>query len=182
MDMTTNVVRLRFRGVALLMMLGIGFGFGAGSGAAHAAPPTESSAPPKGAQNVNPSKNAKTGTPPPAPVFKKLSPGPVVRIGMDRVARLLKDAQTEPSLKRDAYLELADKVDAEMKNMVKMRKLDEKADRVFQEVYTDILLATTLMRRDKTQIEHAGILALTQSLKNYAKYFDHPGWTGPQGN
>jgi len=87
----------------------------------------------------------------------------------------------KPSLKRSEYLELADKVDAEMRNMVKMRKLGEKPDRVFQEIYTDMLLATTLMRRDKTKIEHAGVLALTQCLKNYAKYFDHPGWTGPQG-
>ena len=181
MVMTANPVRLRFMRVMLLMMLG------AGIGSVSAAPPAPTPGSPKGAQNVKPSKdgnavkNTKAGAPPQAPAFKKLAPGVALRIGMASIASLLKEAQMKPSLKRSEYLELADKVDAEMRNMVKMRKLDEKADRIFQEVYVDMLLATTLMRRDKADIEQAGVLALTQCLKNYAKYFDHPGWTGPQG-
>lgn len=126
-------------------------------------------------------RETRTGKPPQTPVFKKITTGPLLRQGMDRIAVLIRQAQMEPSLKHSAYLELADKVDAEILRVMKIRKLEGDADRAFQEIFTDILLATTLMRRDKTDIEHAGLLALTQSLKNYAKYFDHPGWNGPQG-
>lgn len=118
---------------------------------------------------------------PAAKAVKKFATDEVLRQGMTKIAALLdkswKDIQ-DGQLKGPAYVELAGQVEGEVANIVKNCKLDEHADHAFHEILSDLNQSAGLMRRTKPEIQRTGGLALAQALRNYAKYFDHPGWTG----
>lgn len=95
------------------------------------------------------------------------------------VARPAKEIQ-EASLKGPAYLEMAGQVEEQVAYIIKNCKLEPKADHTLHEIIFDVNQSVGLMRRNSVEIQRTGVLALNQALRNYAKYFDHPGWTGPQ--
>lgn len=115
--------------------------------------------------------------------LKKFATDEVLRQGMSNIAAQLDKSWKEiqgNQLQGPAYLDLAGQVEGQVTNIVKNCKLDPRADHAFHEILSDLNQATGLMRRTKPEIQRAGALALAQALRNYAKYFDHPGWTGPQ--
>ena len=140
-------------------------------GAAQAAPPASSASP------ASPATAA-------APVAaKKFATDEVLRQGMARMAVELNQLWPEIQarrLKTPAYHELARQVDAGKRQIIQNCKLDARADHAFHELLADMNQAVLLMQRDKAEVQHAGALALAQVLRNYARFFDHPGWTGPQ--
>ncbi|SMB30763.1 conserved exported protein of unknown function [Sterolibacterium denitrificans] len=136
--------------------------------------------------NASANASAGTGEKPRAAASaqaKKYATDEVLRQGMANIAVLLdtswQDVQGN-KLQGPAYRELADKVERETVHIVRNCKLDERADQAFHEVLADMNQSLELMRRSKPQIQRTGAIALAQALRNYAKYFDHPGWSGPQ--
>lgn len=137
-------------------------------GAAQAAPPASSVSPATAAAAV---------------AAKKFATDEVLRQGMARMAVELNQLWPEIQarrLKTPAYHELARQVDAGKTRIIQNCKLDARADNAFHELLADMNQAVLLMQRDKAEVQHAGALALAQVLRNYARFFDHPGWTGPQ--
>ncbi|MBV2234802.1 MAG: hypothetical protein KUL75_04570 [Sterolibacterium sp.] len=114
---------------------------------------------------------------------KKYVTDDVLRQGMSHIAELLDASWNEVQagkLSAPAYRSLADKVEAETQHIVRNCKLDARTDQAFHEILADINSSVELMRRSKPQIQRTGVVALAQTLRNYAKYFEHPGWNGPQ--
>lgn len=137
---------------------------------------------------AEPSHRAKAGAGEKAPAAsvaqaKKYATDEVLRQGMANIAVLLdkswQDVQ-DNKLQGAAYRALADQVERETTHIVRNCKLDERTDQAFHEVLADMNQSLELMRRNKPQIQRTGAISLAQALRNYAKYFDHPGWTGPQ--
>lgn len=166
---------LRLRRFAIALTLG---------GMLMGAVATGALADPSHRSNTNASAN--TGEKPRAAAAaqaRKYATDEVLRQGMTNIAVLLdkswQDVQGN-KLQGPAYLELADKVERETVHIVRNCKLDERADQALHEVLADMNQSLELMRRSKPQIQRTGAIALAQALRNYAKYFDHPGWSGPQ--
>ena len=91
-------------------------------------------------------------------VSKKFTTDTTLRQGMTNIASLLDKSWADiqaSRLKGPAYVAL-------------------------HEIIFDINQSIGLMQRTKPEIQRTGAIALAQALRNYAKYFDHPGWTGPQ--
>lgn len=115
--------------------------------------------------------------------FKRWPTDPALRQGMDNVARLLAGqwpAIRQAQLPGPAYLELADKVTAQIAGSIRNRQLPPAADGIFQDIQADMNRSVDLMRSPKPGLQRAGALGLAQALRNYGKYFDHPGWSAPE--
>ncbi len=125
-----------------------------------------------------PAASARTTAP-----AKKFVTDDALRKGMASIASIVakpaKEIQ-EASLKGPAYLEMARQVEGQVADIIKNCKLEPKADHTLHEIIFDVNQSIGLMRRNSVEIQRTGVLALNQALRNYAKYFDHPGWTGPQ--
>ena len=115
--------------------------------------------------------------------FRKFATDEVLRQGMANIATTvggpLKEIQAA-QLKGPAYIEMAGQIEGQVANIIKNCHLDKRADHALHEIITDLTHAALLMRGPKPEVQRAGALAAIQSLRNYAKYFDHPGWNGPQ--
>lgn len=115
--------------------------------------------------------------------IRKFASDEVVRQGMSDIAAQLEaawDAIQASQLPAADYRRLADKIEAGTVDIVKNCTLDERSDKAFHAILSDMNQALELMRREKPQIQRAGAIALRQALRNYATYFDHPDWAGPQ--
>ena len=135
---------------------------------------------PAQAVQAAPSPAATTGT---SRQIKKFSTDETLRQGMNRIAALLDASWPEiqdSRLQTPAYQALAKQVEQQTADIVKNCKLDARADHAFHEILADLNQSVALMQRNKAEVQRTGALALMQALRNYARYFDHPGWTGPQ--
>ncbi len=75
------------------------------------------------------------------------------------------------------YAALADKVNAEVANMVQNCKLEPKVDEQFHIVLTDLLAAADAMQgKDKDASPRHGAERMAKALDQYGRYFQHPGW------
>jgi hypothetical protein len=113
---------------------------------------------------------------------RKFATDDVLRQGMVNIAVLFDaswPAIRDDKLQGAAYRKLADDIAAQTQQIVRNCKLDARSDKAFHVVLSDINQSLEMMRRDKLAIQRSGALALAQALRNYAKYFDHPGWPGP---
>lgn len=112
---------------------------------------------------------------------KKWETDAPLRSGMDHVRKMM--AASEAGIAKNAlaskdYQKLAVAVETEAASMLKNCKLGPEADKAFHAiVLADLTAGTELMRTSpKIQVQRAGALAVLQSLQNYGKYFQHPGW------
>ena len=123
---------------------------------------------------------AATGKP---ETFKKFVTDEALRQGMASIATTIgnssKDVQ-ENRLTGPTYVEMARQIESQIASIVKNCKLDKRADHTLHEIIFDLNQSIGMMRQAKQEVQRAGALAATQALRNYAKYFDDPGWTGPQ--
>jgi hypothetical protein len=114
---------------------------------------------------------------------QKLATDAALRQGMANVASLLDkswgDLQVGRLKEADAT-GLIRQVEAEAAGIVKNCQLDGRADRALHEILSDINQALLLIGNKKPDIQRSGGLALAQALRNYSRYFDHPGWAGPR--
>jgi hypothetical protein len=113
----------------------------------------------------------------------KFATDEVLRKGMDAVAAILAprlDDVRAARLQGAAYTEMAGQVETRLAEIARNCRLDPKADQAFRHILMDMNHAVNLMRARKGDLQRAGALALWQSLRNYGKYFDHPGWTPPR--
>ena len=117
-----------------------------------------------------------------APVHKFVTDA-ALRQGMTTIAAVVGQpaaAIEAGTLKGPAYLDMATQIDGQVAYIFKNCKLEPKADHMLHDILHDVSEAVVLMRRSSVPIQRTGVIALNQALRNYAKYFDHPGWTGPQ--
>lgn len=119
-----------------------------------------------------------------APVLKqgqKWATDEVLRQGMDKIRQAMianREAIEKDRLNAQDYRRLAEAVDKEVANIVKNCRLSKEADAAFHStVLADLIQSTEWMRTStKVQAQRAGALGVSQSLRNYGEYFQHPGW------
>lgn len=102
-----------------------------------------------------------------------------LRQGMERIAVLLAPAVATPqaeALPARDYVAMADGVAQQLAAMVTQCRLPPASDQAFHEILMDLNRGVDLMGSGKPVLQKAGVLALTQALRNYGKFFDHPGW------
>ncbi len=127
----------------------------------------------------------KTGAHSAAPALKqgqKWATDEVLRRGMDTIRQAMlanREAIEKERLSTPDYQRLAATVSKETTNIVKNCKLSKEADAAFHSiVLADLMQSTELMRTSpKVQVQRVGALGVQQSLRNYGKYFQHPGWS-----
>lgn len=111
---------------------------------------------------------------------KKLETDETLRAAMSRIAGTLGthwDAIRSSRLNSRDYLALAKDIRTELADVVAKCKLPPESDSVFHEVVQDMNRGLDLMNSPRAELQRTGALALGQALKNYGKYFDHPGWS-----
>lgn len=112
---------------------------------------------------------------------KKWETDDALRRGMDNILHEM-DANRESiekeRLNAKDYLRLAEFVQKNAADIVKNCKLSKDADKAFHMiVLNDLTGGSQLMRSSpKLQAKRVGALGVLQALRNYGKYFDHPGW------
>lgn len=105
-----------------------------------------------------------------------------LRLGMDNIRQVMTASQAGIDKERltvQDYQQLAETVDKNVAVILKNCKLSKEADAAFHLiVLNDLTGGTQLMRTSpKTQAQRVGALGVLQSLSNYGKYFQHPGWS-----
>lgn len=79
--------------------------------------------------------------------------------------------------KPEAYAELGNRVEAQVGVIVKECKLPAAADAQLHLVVADLLAGADAMKGAKTaSAGRSGLVKVDGALRNYGKYFDHPGW------
>ena len=79
--------------------------------------------------------------------------------------------------KPEAYAELGNRVEAQVGVIVKECRLPAAADAQLHLVVADLLAGADAMKGAKTaSAGRAGLVKVDGALRNYGKYFDHPGW------
>jgi hypothetical protein len=79
--------------------------------------------------------------------------------------------------KPEAYAELGNRVEAQVGVIVKECKLPAAADAQLHLVVADLLAGADAMKGARTaSAGRAGLVKVDGALRNYGKYFDHPGW------
>ncbi|MCK9285022.1 MAG: hypothetical protein M0P39_12165 [Rhodocyclaceae bacterium] len=117
-----------------------------------------------------------------APADARMATDAVLRNGMEAISGSLGrriEAIEKGRLAGQDYVELANQTEAQLSAIVKNCKLEPKADSTFHAILADMNHAVELMRGKKVELQRTGALALGQALRNYGKYFDHPGWGWP---
>ena len=124
---------------------------------------------------------------PGAPKLRALKPGEkwptdeALRKGMDAVRAAVVAAQADAAAKRlDAvgYDRLADSLDQQLATIVRTCKLTPEADAAFHSVVLTPLThdAGTMRGSPKPEIKQVALMGITQTLRHYGEYFQHPGW------
>lgn len=104
-----------------------------------------------------------------------------LRQGMDNIFQAMADSRADIEKERlnvQDYQRLAETVDNNVAAIVKNCKLSKDADKAFHAiVLNDLTGGAQLMRSSpKLQAKRVGALGVLQSLRNYGKFFQHPGW------
>jgi len=116
---------------------------------------------------------------------KKWATDEPLRLGMSRVrdalaARL--GGIRSGKLKSDEYAMLATEVEAQVAFMVQNCKLDPAADENLHLIIAEMATGIDAMRgRPARTGPRRGALKVSKALRDYSKYFDHPGWIGIGG-
>ncbi|HJV75648.1 MAG TPA: hypothetical protein VJ654_15595 [Noviherbaspirillum sp.] len=113
---------------------------------------------------------------------KKWQSDDVVRKNMESIRQLMaanKENIEKDQLKAQDYLQLAQSIDKNIAALMKDHKLSKDAYKALHIVaLTDMMRGTELMRSaPKLQAQRVGAMEVLQSLHNYGKYFEHPGWS-----
>lgn len=109
----------------------------------------------------------------------RLATDGALRQGMERIAVLLAPAVEAPqaeALPARDYAAMADGVAQQLAAMIKHCSLPPASNQAFREILMDFNRGVDLMGSGKPALQKAGALALAQALRNYGKFFDHPGW------
>lgn len=106
----------------------------------------------------------------------------VVRLGMDNIRQAVTANQNDiikERLSTQGYQQLANVIDKNVANIVKNCKLTQGADKAFHViVLVDLMEGVKFMRTSQNvQAQRVGALSVLQTLRNYGKYFQHPGWS-----
>ncbi|MDH5264362.1 MAG: hypothetical protein OEX21_06410, partial [Betaproteobacteria bacterium] len=73
--------------------------------------------------------------------------------------------------------EVGNRIEADVGRIVKDCKLTPAADAQLHLVIADVIAGADAMKGAKTaKAGQAGLTKVNGALKNYGKYFDHPGW------
>ena len=105
-----------------------------------------------------------------------------LRQGMDNIRQVMTASQQSIEkglLGAQDYHRLAEAVNKNVTAIVQNCKLSKEADTAFHNiVLADLTGGTELMLKSpKIQMQRVGALGVLQSLRNYGKYFQHPGWS-----
>jgi hypothetical protein len=102
-----------------------------------------------------------------------------LRKGMGEIRTLI-DAQHEGihkgRLKPVDYAALGERIEAQVGYVVANCKLDPGADANLHIVVGEILAGVEAMKGKEKKSPRAGAGKVVDALKDYGKYFDHPGW------
>lgn len=132
----------------------------------HAAEPTQNSTAPGAASTLSQSKKSEVDA--------------ATRQGMDNIRDVMAAHQeriAKEQLNAQDYQQLADVIDKNVAAIMTHRTLNEKARKEFnQVVMLDLNHNVALMRSGSTlALPRVGALGMLQILRNYGKYFQHPG-------
>jgi hypothetical protein len=108
----------------------------------------------------------------------KLATDETLRAGMTNVAELMNRWEAIPRAqpKTTDYAELAQGVRKELSNVIAKCKLPPASDNAFHAILKDLNSSLDLMVSPRLDLQKTGALGLKQALRNYGRYFDHPGW------
>ncbi len=126
----------------------------------------------------NPSASA---TEAPVNAVKKWETDEAVRMGMDNILQAMtasRDDIANNRLNTQDYQRLAETIDKNVALMMKTRSVNKETEKAFHlVVMMDLSQSTDLMRSgSKVTLQRAGAFGVIQSLRNYSKHFQHPGW------
>lgn len=115
---------------------------------------------------------------------KKWATDASLRQAMGNINRGMADAL--PRIHRnqfsdEAYGQLAKAVEKEIAYAVAHCKLDPKADAMLHLIIAELAAGAEAMASGGKPSRHDGAARVMQALKNYGRYFDHPGWLLPRG-
>jgi hypothetical protein len=80
-------------------------------------------------------------------------------------------------LKASQYDALGDEIDRQVANIVQNCKLDPLADEVLHAILADLMAGNEALRGHGARTSRGdGVLGVVDSLEQYGKYFEHPGW------
>jgi hypothetical protein len=107
-----------------------------------------------------------------------------LRQGMSRIKDALEPrlpAVHGGKLSAAQYDALGKEIDAQLAYVVQNCKLEPQADAVLHVILADLIAGNdALQGKNKKLKRSAGVVKVVQSLENYGKYFDHPGWRAPK--
>lgn len=80
-----------------------------------------------------------------------------------------------------AYVKLAEFIDGQITEMLKNKIEPESLQKAFHNtILSDLQGGIALMRDSpKLEVKRVGALGVIQTVTNYGKYFQHPGWRNP---
>lgn len=114
-------------------------------------------------------------------VRTKLETDVALRQGMDNIRQTMATSRAgidQERLTSQEYRRLGVEIENTVNTIIKNCKLPKETATAFHNiVLADLTGGAGWMRTSsKTQIQHAGALAVLQSLRIYSEYFNHPGW------
>ena len=111
---------------------------------------------------------------------KKWATDEPLRKGMSSIYEAVHGAPAplhKATAKPEAYAEVGNRIEADVGRIVKDCKLPPAADAQLHLVIADVIAGADAMKGAKTaKAGQAGLIKVNGALKNYGKYFDHPGW------
>jgi len=111
---------------------------------------------------------------------KKWATDEPLRKGMSSIYEAVHGAPAalhKATAKPEAYAEVGNRIEADVGRIVKDCKLTPAADAQLHLVIADVIAGADAMKGAKTaKAGQAGLIKVNGALKNYGKYFDHPGW------
>jgi hypothetical protein len=111
---------------------------------------------------------------------KKWGTDEALRRGMAAIRQAVHGAPTplhKGTAKPEAYVEVGNRIEAEVGRIVKECKLPPEADAHLHLVIADVVAGADALKGAKDgKAGRAGLIKVDGALKAYGKHFDHPGW------
>lgn len=105
-----------------------------------------------------------------------------LRQTMDHINQAMAKALPEMNkFSNEQYQTLAATVNQEIAYAVKQCKLEPKSDAMLHLVIADMLAGAQAMEGKAPGTRHDGAVQVLEALKEYGKYFQHPGWQAARG-
>lgn len=105
-----------------------------------------------------------------------------LRQTMDHINQAMAKALPEMNkFSNDQYQALAATVNQEIAYAIKQCKLEPKSDAMLHLVIADMLAGAQVMEGKAPGARHDGAVQVLQALRQYGKYFQHPGWQATRG-